>query len=276
MNKKNLTLAIILIVLVALAYVYKGPLKEWRENKVKPSNFLSLVNIDEVNKIKISQGDIVTLLEKQDDRWKISETKNFFVREDLALDMMEKLKSLVLADLELAGKNEEKKFEFLTNEISGTLVALMKNENQVAEFIVGKLARNFNSTYISENNSPNTYLADINLNFFTLNNWYDMTIFSAEKEKITNLRFQYPDHQFIIEKESKETEDEVATDEIWTGTSPYSFEVNKEKIEDILNIMSNLRATEIPEQNFEGTGLEKNLIIVQATGENIDNTIALS
>ena len=37
--------------------------------------------------------------------------------------------------------------------------------------------------------------------------------------------------------------------------------------------MSNLTAISIPEQTFDNTGLEKNNIIVEATGEGINNTI---
>ncbi|MBU4026105.1 DUF4340 domain-containing protein, partial [Patescibacteria group bacterium] len=59
----------------------------------------------------------------------------------------------------------------------------------------------------------------------------------------------------------------------WEGISPYEFSVDENKIDEILNIMSNLIAAKIPEQTFDGTGLEKNLIIAQATGEGIDNIL---
>jgi len=39
--------------------------------------------------------------------------------------------------------------------------------------------------------------------------------------------------------------------------------------------MSNLTAEKIPAQDFTGTGLEKNLIIVEAAGKEINNTLMI-
>jgi DNA mismatch repair protein MutH len=59
------------------------------------------------------------------------------------------------------------------------------------------------------------------------------------------------------------------------GSVPYKFPVDEEKISKIVDIMAGLTAVEIPAQTFDGTGLEKNSIIVQATGDGIDNTIMI-
>ena len=81
---------------------------------------------------------------------------------------------------------------------------------------------------------------------------------------MTKLRLQYPKQQLVIEKDNEE----------WKGVEPYSFKTSKEKIEKILKVMTNLQAVEIPVQSFEGTGLEKNDLIIQITGENgLDNTL---
>ncbi len=56
---------------------------------------------------------------------------------------------------------------------------------------------------------------------------------------------------------------------------PYSFEVDEDKISEILNIMSSLNAISIPEQIFDNTGLEKNNIIVEATGEEVNNILMI-
>ena len=39
--------------------------------------------------------------------------------------------------------------------------------------------------------------------------------------------------------------------------------------------MSNLSSAEIPEQTFEGTGLENHEMIVQATGEELDHVLMI-
>ena len=78
---------------------------------------------------------------------------------------------------------------------------------------------------------------------------------------------QYPDREFAIEKVKNGDKEE------WQGTLPYKFKVSEEKINKILNIMTSLRATRIPEQKFEGTGLEKHLIIVEASGDDVDSVL---
>ena len=95
--------------------------------------------------------------------------------------------------------------------------------------------------------------------------WRDLTIFSTAEEKIKKIRFQYPNREFTVEFK----------DDKWGGILPEKFTVNKGKIDKIAQIMSNLKAVEIPEQTFENTGLEKHLIIVEAAGEAIDNVLMI-
>jgi hypothetical protein len=40
-----------------------------------------------------------------------------------------------------------------------------------------------------------------------------------------------------------------------------------------LGILENLRSADIPAQEFKGTGLEKNSLIIQVSGEGFDNTL---
>ena len=62
---------------------------------------------------------------------------------------------------------------------------------------------------------------------------------------------------------------------MWKGVSPYIFSVDEAKVSEVLEAVSALTAIDIPEQTFAGTGLDKNLIIVQVKGPGIDNTIML-
>jgi hypothetical protein len=93
--------------------------------------------------------------------------------------------------------------------------------------------------------------------------WRDLTIFSSAKEKINKIRFQYPNREFTVEFKNDK----------WSGVLPEKFTVNQEKIGKIAQIMSSLKAREIPEQTFKNTGLEKHLIIIEAAGEAIDNVL---
>ena len=264
MNKKNIILGGILVILIALVYFYQGPFKEWQSNLGKAKNFLAAIDINLINKIEIANNNQITTLEQKGENWKIVGTKDFYISDDLSNNLKSSLEKATQVNIELVSDNKDKKSEFQTDETSGIRVKLSQNEEIIADFIVGKRGVDFSSTYISEPESNKTYSLKTNINsLFDRSDWYDKTIFSSDKENINKIRFQYPNREFTIEKK----------DEDWVGTLPYSFEVDGDKISPILDIMSDLTATEIPEQTFVGTGLDKHSIIVQATGEEIDNTL---
>ncbi|MCK5416086.1 DUF4340 domain-containing protein [Candidatus Parcubacteria bacterium] len=261
MNKKNLILASVLAVLVIFAYIYQGPLQNSKSRQEKNNNFLLGLQVDDINKIEITNQGKVTKLEKVDGKWRVEGTKDFWITEDLT----GQIKEASEVNFEIIGKNKDKKDEFNTGE-TGIKIKLSQNDNILDEFIMGKMANDFISSYVSKADSDNTYsikVAGLNSTFSKLD-WYDKTIFSSNKADIIKLRLQYPDKQLVIEKDGEE----------WKGTEPNDFEVDKEKIETILNMMTNLRAIDIPVQSFEKTGFEKNELIVQVTGENgFDNTL---
>ncbi|MFH0923918.1 MAG: DUF4340 domain-containing protein [Candidatus Falkowbacteria bacterium] len=275
---KNIKLAIILIILIALAYFYQGPFKDWKSDLGKPDNFLAKIDASQIDKIEITKNGETAVLIRESDKWRIADTKDFYVEENLADSLNKALEEAISAEVELAGSNKDKKSEFKTDLEQGVKVRLFLNaENEIANFVIGKTGNDF-STYVSESNLDETYKIKINLSgLFSRDSWYDKNIFLSDKEKISKIRFQYPDREFIITKTQKhENTETLETEKLeyeWEGISPYEFSVDENKIDEILNIMSNLIAAKIPEQTFDGTGLEKNLIIAQATGEGIDNIL---
>ena len=271
MNKKNLVLGGILVILIIFAYLYQGPIKKWKANSNKPDNFLAKINVDQINKIEIiKNNENKIVLEKNGDRWKIAETKDFYVPKNTAKTMIENLKKAVESDLEIVSDNADMKKEFKTDDDNGIKIKIVQDNSDIIEFIIGKHGNNYKSSYISEQENQKTYLVNSNLNsVFSRDDWYDKTIFSIDKTKISKVRFQYPNRNFVVEKSVVEDKDE------WNGISPYKFKVDNEKILEVIDSLSDLEAIKIPEQKFEGTGLEKNLIIIQITGEGIDNTIMI-
>ena len=266
MSKKNLYLGGILLILAFAVYLYNGPLQNWQEDKNKSENFLAKIDANQIDFIDIAnKGELITL-EKQNDKWKVSGTKDFFVESALATELDTKIKDAINGEMDLVSNNKENKKDFDLNEESGVLIKLRQGENVLKEFLVGGFGSDYDSTYIAEPESDESYLINVALNsIFANSEWYDKTIFQASPEKITKIRFQYPDREIIIEKDGEE----------WKGTSPYEFSTDAEKVESVLNIMANMEAGDIPEQKFEGTRLEENLIIVEAGGEGINNTIMI-
>jgi len=264
MSRKNLILGGILVFLIVVAYFFQGPFKKIKNDWGKPDNFLEKIDFDGIDKIEISNNKTETALEKNGERWKIGGTKDFFVKTSVSENLKNNFKEAIKSDFEIASKNKDKKKEFLTDDENGIKIKIYQNNEVLADFLVGKMASDYKSSYLSKLNIDETYKVNTDLySVFNQSNWRDNTIFFSNKEKINKVRFQYPNREFTVEK----------NEEVWKGTIPYDFEVNEEKIEKVLDLMSDLTSVEIPEQKFDGTGLEKNLIIVQATGDSVNNLI---
>jgi hypothetical protein len=262
MNKKNLILGAILILLIIFAFIYQGPIKKWQANLGKPLNFLGKVKIEEIDKIEIAKAGKITTLEKQSDKWKVGGTKNFYLSENDSKEMKDILENASRATLELISANKNNKKEFWTDE-SGVSVKFLADNKEKLGFIVGRPG-NSGGSYISRQDLKETYFIRLDLNrVFDKDEWRDKAIFSFAKEKISKIRFQYPDREFTVEKKGNE----------WEGVKPKKFAVNKDKMDKILFTLSNLTAIEIPEQTFRGTGLEKHLIIIEAVNNDEKNVL---
>jgi len=264
MKKKTLILGGVLIILLALIYVYQKPLKEWQRTLGLNNNFLARVDVSEVDGLEIIKNGQTVNINRQEDRWKVAGTKDFYVSTALAADLVDQLESMDEASLELVSTNADNKNEFGLSE--GVRVKIYEDGKLATDFIVGKTASDFTSSYVARADDVNTYLVDLNLNsVFNRDEWRDNVIFNIDTQDINKIRMQYPNREFTLEKK----------DDTWQGTKPYQFSVDKEKMESVVAIMSDLTAVEIPKQDFTGTGLEKNLIIIQAEGEGINHTLMI-
>jgi hypothetical protein len=280
MNRKTLILGAVLIILIALAYAYQGPLKKWQNNLGKPKNILAKINVGLIDKIEIiypvrnsegsqrkisngvDQGKTLTLA-KQNQKWKYDNSKDFYADPAAMAKVFTELKTAADSEVELVSNNQDRKSEFKTD-ASGLEIKIYQADKQSAAFIVGARAGDYVSSYISLPGSAVTYAVKADLpGAFNPVDWRDSTIFSTPKEKINKIRFQYPNREFTVELK----------DGGWIGVLPEKFAVKSEKIEPVLNIMSNLKAAEIPAQVFADTGLDKHLIIIEASGEGINNIL---
>jgi len=265
MNKKNLILGGILVALIVLAYLYQGPFKNWQVNKGKEKNFFKEIDFKSINKIEVVNAGKTTNLERFGDNWKVGGTKDFYVEKNLAKSMESSIEEAAKNNLEIVSASKDKKSEFKVDD-NGVKVKFFKDNDLKLEFIVGKIGSDYKSTYISKDNSDKTYAVAANLfSIFNQQDWRDQIIFSSDESKISKIRFQLGKSEYSIEKSGDD----------WKALMPYNYKLNNEKVKKIISVMSNLTATEIPEQNFKGTGLDKNNLIIQATGEGVDNTLMI-
>ncbi len=263
-----------MIVLVAAAYIYQGPYKTWRANSYKTDNFLSGLDVDGITAMTIGQAGAKTTLEKDGDRWRIGGTKDFYAADNKVSQALSALKDAASAEMTLVSKNEDAKPQFRTDDAAGVKLTLSNGSGEAADFVIGKTGSDYASTYLSPGGAAETYACAANINSaFSGGDWYDKTIFASDKTKIDTIRFQYPAREFTIAGTADA--DMATATKTWAGILPYKFGVSMDKVDPILDIMSNLTAAAVPEQIFDGTGLEKHSIIIEATGDGVNNTLMI-
>jgi hypothetical protein len=263
MNKKNLILGGILLALIAFTWAWNGPVKNWGENKKEEKNFLSSLSLERAGSITIERASTTVILEKDGDRWKVGGTKDFYVKKEVADELSFALGKAANDKIELVSANKDKKAEF---GVDLGIKTKIEQDGQTIEFVVGNATANFDGSYISKPDTDKTWKVGVDLAaVLSRAEWRDDQIFSFFKERADKVRFQYPNRQFIIEKKENK----------WNGTWPgKGFKVSDDKVAVVLEVLENLKAAKIPEQDFKAFGApEKNGIIIQVTGEQLDETL---
>ncbi|HTX86613.1 MAG TPA: DUF4340 domain-containing protein [Candidatus Nanoarchaeia archaeon] len=264
MSKKNIILGIILIVLAVFAWLWSGPLKDWQKNNGQEKNFLAAVDPAKIDKITINKAGQTTELDKSGDSWTLSGMKNFHIDPTAAGALNSVLNEIGTLPIETASANAQNKSLFGTDDRG--LKVEIKQGAATFDFIAGKSSADGAATYLAPPDSDKTYQIALDLNgIFGRDEWRDSQIFSFAPERAEKIRFQYPASQFIVSR----------VNNVWAGSAPYKFSVSADKISGVLSVLQNLTAVKIPAQIFTGTGLEKHSVIVQVTGEGIDNTIMI-
>ncbi|KKQ61589.1 MAG: hypothetical protein US81_C0005G0009 [Parcubacteria group bacterium GW2011_GWE2_38_18] len=229
--KKNIILGFILLLLIVVGYLYNGPIKKWRQDSLKPENFFSKLQTEDIDRIEI-ENKSKTVLVKKGDSWQVQGKDNFKASPEKITEALEQLNSAKKTQLDLISTNKDKKSTFNTDK-SGTEVMLYNNDKLLLDFIVGKLTDDYLGTYVSATSSDETYKIDVDFNsIFTEGEWRDTVITSLDKEKINKIRIQLSSAEYKIEKKNGEW---------FVGTA----KLNKEKVNKIVDLLSNLKATEI-------------------------------
>ncbi|MFW5888683.1 MAG: DUF4340 domain-containing protein [Patescibacteria group bacterium] len=263
MSKKNSILLGVLALLLIAVYIYQGPYSDRRDNK--GGDVLASTAVEDLDGLEIEKNATTTVsLAKDEKGWKLADSKEFYIKEGVNEELNDALRNLKEGSVEEVSSSPNRRGEFGTDD-SGVKLTLYSGEEKVKELIVGDSGPGIESSYISYPEEWKTYSVGSGISgLVQREQWGDPEIFNTDKEKITNIRFQYPDSEFTIEKR----------DEGWRAVdSPYSSNISQDKVEEVLNVMTDLIAAGIPEQTFEGTGLDKHLIIVEASGEEENNTL---
>jgi len=270
-NKKNLILIIILAALALGAYLYTGQYQRWQTKKqtADSANWLAAVDVNLVNKIEVADADGKTYALKKDNNVWLTEPDNWPTEKIIMDALEEKLANLIKADLEIASFNPDNKDSFETGE-SGLRVKLSQDNKAVGEFILGKVASDYGSTYLGREGDERTYRAPITfVRAFDVESWRDRTILNLSTSGIDAVTWQYQAQTIAINNLP-----DKRGETYWHASSTL-LRLSKEKVEGFLNSVTKLEASDIPEQNIAGAGLDKPTLGLRLMGQGIDETLIL-
>ncbi len=201
MNKKNLILGGLLLVLLVLAFVYQGPFGDWRKKEKKELNIFSDLNVDNVNKIELSGSKGKKVFVKNASLWQEEGIKNSMLNSQAVDSALSSLKQSKEENPILISELADKQADFETSTEKGYKVVLKNGDEVIKDFVIGKNTNDFRGSYVSETGSNKTYISSINLtSVFGHDDWLNKSIFVAESSPINKIRFQYPSREFTVEK----------------------------------------------------------------------------
>lgn len=158
-TKKNYILFLILIVLAAGAWAYTVPLQNWREEQSNSdsTNFLGHVDIGAVDRIEVTRPD-------EDKTYTITRSNGAWLMqpgdlptEQILMDALEeKMAAIAAGEFQIASLNADNQPNFGIT-ADAPHVALYQGQDEVASFIIGNVASDYQSAYIGRENDPNTY-----------------------------------------------------------------------------------------------------------------------
>jgi len=272
LNKKNYILIITLLILVGLAYLYTGPIQNWKNNKKSEDsrNFLSHVNLEEINRIEaLDENKKLHVIVKENGSW-WAEPNKWPTEEIIMSALEEKLGAIINAEeLEVASLNSVNKVNFQTDENQGLKVRLFQAETEVGNFIIGKVASDYQSTFISRENDDKTYRVPGTLvRAFDVASWKDRTI--TDLGSVDTVVLKYPTQEIEITNIP-----DSRGEEYWRSIRPYTIRLNKDKVETFTNKAVKLEAIDIPSQSTEDMGLDSPSLRIQLKGEGTDAVILI-
>lgn len=208
----------------------------------------------------VAGGKKIVQLKKVDDNWVDATNHNYLVVKSDVDTLLEKADSITSGDV--VSKNPERQVELEVSGDKGARVKLSKSENMVADFWLGKTGPT-GGTYFRLEGNDLVYNSKDNIRFyFTKPDWIDKTIAKQDQESINKVVINTTAVPITLEKGEKKEGQEKA---VWQMIAPSKMEVDANKIDSMLNSLSNLMAQEVVfDKTLAETGLENSKKFIEA------------
>ncbi|MFH0814278.1 MAG: DUF4340 domain-containing protein [Pseudomonadota bacterium] len=251
--KHNLILLIILIIFATLVLIIERPF----ENKAMKMREEALplfpeLQLEKVKKLLVRKSDNTTItLKNQDNVWYVVDKEDYPADPQAIDEAITKLRDLKKFNLVSSKKDKHALFE-VKEGVGMEVIAFGAEDKKVADLLIGKAGPDLFSTYIRKADSDEVFLYGEYLKGQfdrEVNTWRDKTIFAFNPDDATQLTMVHKDEATVLSKDTKGN---------WQMEKPISSLAEKTKVEEVLSMLSTLRASDIAaEEAFKDSGLDQ-------------------
>jgi hypothetical protein len=240
MKRSTLLLVGILAALGIVTYIV---LQRPGESNSDVSSPEMLVSYDSsgVDRIQVTSGGSTVTLALEGGKWMVAAPVHFRADESAVAAAVSRGRKIEVRGL--VSNNPEKQKVFQVDS-TGTLVQIFERGTEKAAFRIGKPGTTYNETYIRREGASDVLIGEGPLAYLFVkspNDWRDRTVFKADRDKITSIRYRYGDTTFTV----------AFADSIWkVDSQPASPAV----IQTLLGTLSNYLANDFYDSTFTPAG----------------------
>lgn len=241
-SRRNLILLIVLIVFAGLILIVERPFNDKAtQRKAQARQFFPGLDVHTVSQIQIMRGgsdQAMVTITKRDDTWVILEGETEYPADQRqvteAIDKLRQLKKV-----NLASRREDKHDIFEVTEARALAVTLLdSNDKETAHLFIGKPGPDFFSTYIRKAGSNEVYLSEEFLKGVYDREprvWRDKTLFDFKPDDVHEVRIKAGGQMVLLSKDTRGN---------WHLEKPISSLADSKEVEQLLNILSALKASD--------------------------------
>lgn len=245
---------LLIVILVALGIVTYFVLQRPGESSSDAISREMLVTYDSaaVDRMEITSAGSTISLALEGGRWMIVAPVHFRADENAATSAISRGRKIEVRGL--VSNNPEKQGVFQVDS-SGTLVKVFEHGTEKAAFRIGKPGTTFDETYVRREGEGNVLIAEGPLAYLFVKSskdWRDRTIYKADRDKITSIRYRYGDTTFSV----------VFADSVWKVDSEPAAPAS---IQNLLGTLSSYLANDFVDSSYTPGGPPAALLEVDGT-----------
>jgi hypothetical protein len=205
-----------------------------------------------VDGIEITSGGSAVRLALEGGKWMIVSPVHFRADENAVTSAISRGRKIEVRGV--VSSNPEKQGVFQVDS-SGTLVKIFEHGAEKAAFRIGKAGTTFDETYVRRGGDNNVLIAEGPLAYLFVKSpkdWRDRTIFKADRDRITSIRYRYGDTTFTV----------AFVDSVWKVDSQPAAPAS---IQNLLGTLSNYLANDFVDSSFTPDGPPAAVVEVAGT-----------